>query len=132
LISIQKSLEHLAWSDDQIFGKLEELPIEAFNLALFSGERTVADLAKHIVDGAEWFRYVLTGEKWTDLAEANKEDDLLFFDDEYGSHKAPRSIVLAQTVLHSAEHKAQIVSTLMAHGVTSVNLDNYDVWHLPS
>jgi uncharacterized damage-inducible protein DinB len=139
-------LEHLAWSDDQIFWKLDEVSVEAFNLSLVSGERTVGDLARHIVDGAEWFRYVLTGEPWTDLkvptskeemaalrqhlarlnktvlAEANKEDDLLFFEDEYGGQKAPRSTVLAQ---------AQIVSTLMVHGVISINLDNYDVWKFP-
>jgi uncharacterized damage-inducible protein DinB len=148
-------LKHMAWSDDQIFWKLAEVSVDVFNLSLFSGERTVGDMARHIVDGAEWFRYVLTGEQWTDLkvptskeemaalrqhlarinktvlGEANKEDDLLFFDDEYGSHQAPRSTVLAQAVLHSTEHKAQIVSTLMVHGVTSINLDNYDVWNFP-
>lgn len=61
------------------------------------------------------------------LAEADKEDELLSFDE--GGSKDLRSTILAQAILHSAEHKAQIVSTLTVHGVTSINLDNYDVWN---
>jgi uncharacterized damage-inducible protein DinB len=153
VISIQKSLEHLAWSDDRIIEKLEEAQGKIFDLSLTSGERTIREMVQHIVDGAEWYRYLLTGEKGTNpkvpasreelatlrqhlalvnaavLAEAHKEDGLLSFDE--GGAKDLRSTILAQAVLHSAEHKAQIVSTLMVHGVTSINLDNYDLWNFP-
>ena len=63
------------------------------------------------------------------LAGADKEDELLSFDE--GGAKDLRSTILAQAILHSAEHKAQIVFTLMVHGVISFNLDNYDLWNFP-
>jgi uncharacterized damage-inducible protein DinB len=151
VISIRKSLEHLAWSDDQIFRKLEDVPVEIYDFSLAIGERTIGELVRHIVGGAEWCRFLLTGKRWTELkvpasteqltalrehlilvnaaifAEAAKEDELLSFDD--GGDKDLRSTILAQAVLHSAEHKAQIVSTLKVHGFTSINLDNFDVWN---
>ncbi len=155
MISVRKSLEHLAWSDDKFFGKLADISVESYQLSLKAGEKTVGELARHIVGGAEWLRFLLTGLVRTDLKvptsneematlrqhlaqlnksifeEANIEDDLLSFEDTSGDRKTSRATVISQAVLHSAEHKAQIVATLVVHGITSINLDNYDLWHLP-
>ena len=39
-----------------------------------------------------------------------------------------RSTVLAQSIHHATEHRAQLVDALEAKGFISVNLDDYDVW----
>jgi hypothetical protein len=36
--------------------------------------------------------------------------------------------VLAQTIHHATEHRAQIAGALVAHGVTALDLDGLDVW----
>jgi uncharacterized damage-inducible protein DinB len=39
-----------------------------------------------------------------------------------------RTTVLAQTIHHATEHRAQIAGALIANGVTALNLDDLDVW----
>jgi hypothetical protein len=39
-----------------------------------------------------------------------------------------RSTVLAQSIHHATEHRAQIAGALIANGVTALNLDDLDVW----
>lgn len=42
-------------------------------------------------------------------------------------HRA-RSTILAQSIHHATEHRAQIADVLALHGITVVNLDEMDVW----
>jgi uncharacterized damage-inducible protein DinB len=39
-----------------------------------------------------------------------------------------RATVLAQTIHHATEHRAQIAGALVAHGITALNFDDLDVW----
>lgn len=106
----------------------------------------------HIVDGAEWYRYCLTGEKWTGLrppqtwaevdtlrrhlvdldatllAQADLPDERMTFEDEDGPRTVWRSTLLSQAVLHAIEHRAQIACALAASGYEGPSLDDLDLW----
>ena len=40
-----------------------------------------------------------------------------------------RSTILAQSIHHATEHRAQLVSALEFKGFTGINLDDYDAWN---
>lgn len=39
-----------------------------------------------------------------------------------------RSTVISQSVHHATEHRAQLVAALEKHGITQINLDEFDIW----
>ncbi len=147
-----RALRHLAWADDNFFAALEQLPDAAFQARYAAEHWPVGELAVHIVGGAEWYRYCLTGEPWTDLREptcgsdvtalrthlaelnaallhqADQPDGVMTFADEDGPRTALRSTILAQACLHAAEHRAQIACALDAAGFASPCLDDLDLW----
>lgn len=146
------ALRHLAWSDERFFSQLGSLPDQALAARYSPGMWTVGQLLAHIVRGAEWYRYCLCSQLWTDIVEpvnagdverlgnmladldrfmlgqAALSDDVLVFDDEGGPSEASRSMLLSQAVLHAAEHKAQICAALEAEGFTAPDLDALDLW----
>jgi uncharacterized damage-inducible protein DinB len=151
VISMKQSLEHAAWSTQEFIKQLTGLPESVYALSAAEGEWNVGRLLAHLADSGEWYRYILTGEMWTDLrpvtnhqevaqlshylaeldavlvAQADLEDELLSFQDETGLAQAPRSMILAQAVMHSAEHKGQIASIAKTSGF-HLDLDSLDVW----
>lgn len=152
MISIERSLKQAAWADDQLFTAVAKMPTEALKATYATDEWTVARLLQHIVGGVEWYRYILTGAKWTDLvlpesaadieslrvhlaqlhkevlAEASKDDERLSFEDEDGQSSAMRSTVITMVAHHSCEHRAQIGAALEIHGFPGLSLDDIDLW----
>ena len=153
MISMTTSLRHMAWADDCIFEKLTNLTSQELEYSLIPGESSVGYLARHIVGGAEWYRYILTGIMYTDLQlptdtsgivalrthllsvnktiidQAELSPELLNYTNEMGPAQAQRSMILAEAVLHAAEHRTQIVATLKVHGNSEIDLDRFDLWH---
>jgi uncharacterized damage-inducible protein DinB len=157
MIGLDRALRHLAWSDAWMFDRLAELPAEAM-LARYAPEAwPVAQLAIHIVGGAEWYRYCLTGAMWTDLTppsfeavalqeytvslkshqaeidavlleQATLAEEEMAFTDEDGPKTALRSTILTEAVLHGIEHRAQIGAALAAGGFDGFALDDVDLW----
>ena len=157
MIDLERGLRHLAWADQWMLDRLGELPAEAM-LARYSPDAwSVARLAIHIVGGAEWYRYCLTGESWTDLSPSSTEpvalqehvlslrphlaaldgvlleqaarpDDEVTFTDEDGERTALRSTILTQACLHGIEHRAQISCALEVGGFHGFALDDIDLW----
>jgi uncharacterized damage-inducible protein DinB len=39
-----------------------------------------------------------------------------------------RSSVISQSIHHATEHRAQLVAILEKHGITEINLDDFDLW----
>ncbi len=154
--TMSRSMRHLRWSDDRFFGAIAEVPAEALQARYSPDAWTVSALLAHIVSGAEWYRYCLTGQFWTEfgnpetgadvevlremlgsldegfIAQAELPDDLMVFQDEHGPSEALRSMLLGQAVLHAAEHKAQICAALEASGFAAPSLDELDLWHFAS
>ena len=152
MITLERSMRHLAWSDAWLFAALSEYPDEAFAARYAAGSWTVGEIAKHIVDGAEWYRYCLMAEPWTDIApltsgadaaglaahlravddmlvaQCQLPDAIVSFDDENGPVSVHRSTLLSQACLHAVEHRAQIACALEAGGFAPLALDDVDFW----
>lgn len=152
MIGIERGLRHLAWADDRFFAHLATLPDDAFAATYAPDAWPVGRLATHVVGAAEWYRYCLTGEPWTDLppmvngevaqtlrtalldldatllAQAAVDDERLTFADENGETSALRSSLLSQAILHSVEHRAQIACALLVNGFDAPVLDDLDFW----
>lgn len=152
MIDMTTALRHLGWADELLFTQLAGLPAGALDATNASSDLTVGHLARHIVGGAEWYRYCLTGVLWTDLgmpetahdldelrhhlkdingtllAESSRVDESVTFVDEDGPRSAKRSMILAQACYHSTEHRTQIVCALEASGIQAITLDEYDLW----
>ncbi len=127
------------------------MPDEVFELKAADGEWSVGKLLTHFVGSGEWYRYCLNKGTWTDLKPVTSgaiameylpmmaeldgallenlglEDEILEFEDEKGMVRVPRSLILGQAVMHSAEHKGQIAAIMKQHGHL-VDLDRLDVW----
>jgi uncharacterized damage-inducible protein DinB len=156
MIDLSRGLRHLAWADDRFFAALAAMPPQALAAQVTPGEWTAGRLAMHIVDGAQWYRYCLTGQGWTQLEvpqdpgdvdalrrilvdidavlleQGAEQDGSVVFEDEDGPRSALRSTILTQACLHAAEHRAQIACALAVAGLPSVSLDDLDLWAFES
>jgi uncharacterized damage-inducible protein DinB len=152
VIELTRSLRHLAWANAKLYADLAALPPQALDARHATDAWTVGELARHIVDSAEWLVYCLTGQPWTDLSvpkdaadlrdlaahladldailleEAALTDVAMEFVDENGPRTALRSTILSQACLHSTEHRTQMACALDASGIGGVVLDDYDLW----
>ena len=151
MISLETSLRHLAWSNQKFFTLFTSMPDEVFGLRASEGEWPIGKLLTHLAGSGEWYRYCLTGEKWTDLKrittsaialeylpiianldavllrELVKPDEKLEVQGKDGTIHASRSLILSQAVMHAAEHKGQVAAILKLHG-HHIDLDALDVW----
>ena len=152
MISLTNSLEHMAWSNQKIFEQLGKLPEDIYGLRAAEGEWPLGKIATHFLGSGEWYRFLLTGIKWTDLekiqtheilarsakhlAELDKvmieeslkpDGEITFIGDDEKEHKTTRGLVLAQAVMHTAEHKGQLATILKMHGF-HLDLDALDHW----
>lgn len=156
VIDLSRGLRHLAWADALLFERLAGMPASALQARYAPDAWTVGRLAQHIVSGAEWYRYCLTGVQWTDLVlptsaddvialqghlaaldallleQAAQPDELVTFADEDGPSSAWRSTILTQACLHATEHRAQIACALEVAGIAGLRLDDFDFWAFES
>ncbi len=155
MISLELSIKHLAWSNQKFFSYFTDKPDSIFGLRSADGEWPIGRLLTHLAGSQEWFRYCLEGTEWTDLKpirtsqiaseylqimadldqvllqNAKLPDADLTIKEEENTLHATRSLILAQAVMHSAEHKAEIATILKQHG-QHLDLDVLDVWHFVS
>lgn len=152
MVDMTRALEHLAWADERFFSQFAALPEEAMEARYAPDQWPAGRLAVHIVDGAAWYRYCLTGTPWPDLAWVRTPADLgtllpqlleidavlleqaalpdgpVTYADEDGPRTVLRSTLLGQACLHAAEHRAQVSCALQATGAGSIVLDDLDFW----
>lgn len=152
MIDLVRGLRHMAWANDRFFAALAALPPQALSVSYAPDAWPVRQLAVHIVGAAEWYRYCLTGARWTDLvepatgadvealrvylgeldgvllAQAAPPDTEMTFVDEDGPRTAWRSTLLTQAIVHATEHRTQIACALAAHGINGPSLDDLDLW----
>jgi len=153
-ITAHQSLQHMAWANARIFTAIQALPESVLTVYIANPEWTVAKLLQHIVDGAEWYQYCLTGrhDGWNKvlpttmadvailqaqlasydaaiLAQADLDDELLSVTMDDGSTMPVlRSILIAQSPHHATEHRAQLADALEAHAIAGIDLDRNDLW----
>jgi uncharacterized damage-inducible protein DinB len=151
MISIEKALQHMAWSNQLIFQEISKLPEDIYGLKAAEGEWPIGRIVTHFIGAAEWYKYCSTGVMWEDfipiktheilkseagrlakldailIAQASREDEICTFEDDGKIIKAPLSVILSQAVNHTAEHKGQLSTLLKVHGY-HLDLDDKDVW----
>jgi uncharacterized damage-inducible protein DinB len=151
MISIEKALRHMAWSNQLVFREVSNLPEDIYGLRAAEGEWPVGRILTHFIGAAEWYKYCSTGVKWEDfipiknheillseaarlatldailIKQASREDEICTFEDESSTNRVLLSAILAQAVNHTAEHKAQLSTILKMHGF-HLDLDDKDVW----
>ncbi|MEY5145058.1 MAG: hypothetical protein RL745_425 [Actinomycetota bacterium] len=153
MVSIKTSLEHMAWADHCFLTELAKMDSAVLTLTNGDSAWSVGRAASHILEGVEWYRYLLFGAQWQGFPEAKTSGDVLalrdalqpmnqslidateqpdasvhWTDDNGAPRQAPRSVILSQAAYHAAEHRAQITAALHAHGIRDIHLDDYDVW----
>jgi len=152
MVDMTRALRHLAWADERFFTQFAGLPVEAMGARYAPGHWPAGRLAAHVIGGASWYRYCLTGTPELDvtwvrtpadvgglipqlleidavlLEQAAFPDEPVTYTDEDGPRTVMRSTLLSQACLHAAEHRAQISCALEASGLPGIVLDDLDFW----
>jgi uncharacterized damage-inducible protein DinB len=153
--TLNRTLEHMAWANTQMFTVLAALPADALAYTSPGSEWSVGAITHHLVTAAENYAQRLHGEPRAEkrelpatiadlaaLAAAVKVADAkllagaqLLGDEiitwiSYGGEaiSVPRWVLVNQAVHHATEHRAQIAGALAANGNTTLDLDALDVW----
>ena len=154
-ITLNRTLEHMAWANTQMFTVLATLPVDALAFTSPGSEWSVGAITHHLVTAAENYAQRLHGEPRAEkrelpatasdiqalaaaLAVADTKlragaqlpgDETLTWIS-YGGEEisVPRWVLVNQAVHHATEHRAQIAGALAANGNTSLDLDALDVW----
>ena len=153
--TLNRTLEHMAWANTQLFTVLSALPAESLAYTSPGSEWSVGAIAHHLVTAAENYAQRLHGEPRaekrelpttaadlqvlaTALAVADAKlragaqlpgDEILTWISFSGEElSVPRWVLVNQAVHHATEHRAQIAGALAANGNSSLDLDALDVW----
>ena len=154
-ITLNRSLEHMAWANTQMFTVLSALPAGALTFTSPGSEWSVGAITHHLVTAAENYAQRLHGEPRAEkrelpttvadlaalavavkvadaklLAGAQLSGDEIITWISYGGEEisVPRWVLVNQAVHHATEHRAQIAGALAANGNSSLDLDALDVW----
>ena len=153
--TLDRLYRHMAWANAKIHAQLGKAPEEFLTLAAENDEWTVATILEHLVRAAGNYAAHLDGGSRPDnfgvpatqdeiahlaelcagfdarLREAALLPDAVTFRVRDGQTiTRMRSTVLAQSIHHATEHRAQIAGILAMHGVNRIDLDAIDVWGL--
>ena len=61
MITLERLLKHMAWSNQAVLKFLAELPDEALNAHVVKPEWNASEISGHIVSSSDWYVYRLTG-----------------------------------------------------------------------
>ena len=153
--TLNRTLEHMAWANTQMFTVLAALPVDALAYTSPGSEWSVGAIAHHLVTAAENYAQRLHGEPRAEkrelpttaadlqalssalvVADAKLRagaqlpgDEILTWISFSGEElSVPRWVLVNQAVHHATEHRAQIAGALAANGNSSLDLDALDVW----
>lgn len=153
-VTLDRLFRQDAWANEKTIAFLRSLPEATLAMHAHSTDWDVATILAHIVSAGESYAARIAGrtdrgepaapETHRDLAELGKRaaaawEELRAFAaegsdaevvevDNGRTFRYPRSVVLAQAVYHSIEHRAQLYGVLKANLVVGQTLDDIDVW----
>jgi uncharacterized damage-inducible protein DinB len=152
-ISIDRPLRHMSWANQKVYAACATLPEEALEAYIVNPEWSARQILQHILSGADWFVYCLGMADWNDiptpktiadipqlaqrlegydaqiLSAVELEDELLTFKEGEREIKVLRSTLLSAAILHSSEHRAQLMDAIESKGFRALNLDEIDLWN---
>ena len=152
-ILIDRPLRHMAWANQKVYAACSSLPEEALEAYIINPDWSARQILQHIVAGADWFVYCLRIGEWSDIPTpkaiedistlatrlehcdakirraSELEDELLTFQEGERSVRVLRSTLLSAAILHSAEHRAQLMDAVESKGFSALNLEEIDLWN---
>jgi uncharacterized damage-inducible protein DinB len=152
MLNQEKLLLRMAWANQFVLAKLEELSDSDWQLKLTEDDWSIQELANHIVFAAGGYAHRVSGiavssglnqEMAIPLEDLKtycaKADEILRIEShepdkvntyirESGSVDRSRSTIISQSIHHATEHRAQISDTLKVHGIRILDLDEIDLW----
>ena len=150
--TLDRLLRHMAWANAALIARLTELPVDTLSLASPRNEWTVAMILDHLVSAAGRYAARLEGGARPERAAspastaglAELAADCAAYDARIRSQAVlpdgpaafvgqasdipVRSTVVAQSIHHATEHRAQIAAALATNGVDAIDLDALDLW----
>lgn len=142
----------MSWANQEVYAACSSLPEEALEAYIINPDWSARQILQHIVSGADWFVYCLGIAEWSDiptpktisdistlakrlehcdaqiLSASELEDQLLTFQEGEREVKILRSTLLSAAILHSAEHRAQLMDAIESRGFRAIDLDSIDLW----
>ena len=142
----------MSWANQKVYAACSSLPEEALEAYIINPDWSARQILQHIVSGADWFVYCLGIGDWSDiptpktiadiatlakrlehcdaqiLSTSELEDELLTFQEGEREVKILRSTLLSAAILHSAEHRAQLMDAIESRGFRAIDLDSIDLW----
>ena len=152
MITLERMLKHMAWSNQSVLRSLTELPDAALSAYGVNPEWNVGVIVSHIVSAADRYGYRLMGGETTDISQPSSMQEvreLMAHVERFDARlleavaledvrivvkladrdfECWRSTILSQAVHHATEHRAQIASALEAQGFAAPDLDEIDLW----
>ena len=151
--TLDRLFRHMAWANANLLTALQGLPKDSYQLSLPHDDWTVGAITEHLVRAAGGYAGALDGVPADDesnvpsaagdftemIARCARFDERLRVASTFAEGKVTRirdgvqisrarSTVLAQSIHHATEHRAQIASILSLHQVPGVDLDELDLW----
>ena len=65
--TFSRALRHMAWANQRVYASLGTLPDEALESFIVNPEWSAKRIIQHIVSGADWYVYCLTGGMWSEV-----------------------------------------------------------------
>lgn len=151
MIGIGAALKKLEWADTRFLRELERFPDDALASVLMHGEWSVARNVAHWVGTVTWYHFQLGIGPEVDqpipatmadvaslrenlsefnhrlILEGEKNEELLYWEENGERFPIKRSDVLWRAIAHSAEHKSLIVATLKVNGFV-MDEERYGIW----
>lgn len=156
MISVERMLKHMAWSNQHVLHFLQELPDEALDAYVVNPEWNVGRIVGHLVGASGRLGYHLSRDEVTSvdrpqtmtdvaklvplcekfdavlLREAAKPDERVLVINSLGENVWWRSTVVSQAIHHATEHRAQLACALESKGFAAPDLDEIDLWAFES
>jgi uncharacterized damage-inducible protein DinB len=150
--TLDRLLGHMAWANADVVRRLQAQPADALTLTAPRNEWSSGRILAHLLNAAQGYASRMEGvprppdvEPPTSVGELAElgalladidarlraqatEPDVLISHPVRTSEHDLRSTILAQSIHHATEHRAQIAGALATNGNDAIDLDALDVW----
>ena len=150
--TLDRLLRHMAWANAQVVARLLEQPVDALGLTAPQNEWSAGRILAHLANAAQGYATRMEGvERPAEVETPASSDDLAALGARLAELDARlrkqatepdvllrhpirtdeqdrRSTILAQSIHHATEHRAQIAGALATNGNNAIDLDAIDLW----